>query len=197
MRVIAGTFGGRRIRAPRGARTRPTSDRVREALFSATGPVAGLSVLDLYAGSGALAIEALSRGAARAVLVERSRAALAVLRANLSLLGLGHRAAVVALPLERAGGAVRARGPYDLVLVDPPYEALAAGVVATVLGRLLPSPGVLVAGARLVLEHAARDEAPALAGMSRVRTRAYGDTALSSYVAAGTTGLGALGALAR
>ena len=89
MRVVAGTLGGRRLRAPRGTDTRPTSDRVREAVFSMLGPLDGMRVLDLFAGSGALGIEALSRGATHAVFVERTRPALDVLRANLEALGLG------------------------------------------------------------------------------------------------------------
>ena len=89
MRVVAGRLGGRRLRAPRGRDTRPTSDRVREALFAMLGPIDGVRVLDLFAGSGALAIEALSRGAAGAVIVERDGRAVEVIRANLEALGLG------------------------------------------------------------------------------------------------------------
>ena len=102
MRVIAGELGGRRLATPRGDATRPTSERVREALFSMLGRSDGLRVLDLFAGSGALGIEALSRGAAHATFVERSAPALAALRANLAALGLGERASV------RAGDALAA-----------------------------------------------------------------------------------------
>lgn len=127
MRVIAGRFGGRRLAAPRGAATRPTADRVREALFSMLGSLDGASVLDLFAGTGALGIEALSRGAAQAVFVERDRLALSALRANLAALGLGAeggepqvqvraRDAVAAL-----GGAIEQGETYDLVFLDPPY----------------------------------------------------------------------------
>src|SRR6185295_8236746 len=98
MRVIAGRLGGRRLVAPRGLATRPTSDRVREALFSMLGDVAGAMVLDLYAGTGALAIEALSRGAERAVFVENARPALAALHENLGSLGLEGKAKVLAQP---------------------------------------------------------------------------------------------------
>src|SRR5580692_6775643 len=123
MRVIAGRLGGRRLTAPRGMATRPTSDRVREALFSALGPLGGAAVLDLYAGTGALGIEALSRGAARATFVESARPALAALRDNLAALGLEGAARVLAMPVERA--VTRLGGAFDLVLADPPYAETA------------------------------------------------------------------------
>src|ERR1700758_5362053 len=117
MRVIAGTLGGRRLKAPPGRATRPTSDRVREALFSMLGELDGERVLDLFAGSGALGIEALSRGAARAVFVERGAAAGRVLRENLGSLGLGPERAE--LRREDAAAALRAaaaaRETYDLL----------------------------------------------------------------------------------
>src|SRR5947208_2259988 len=124
MRVIAGRLGGRRLKAPAGARTRPTAERVREALFAMLEDVADARVLDLFAGSGALGIEALSRGAASAVFVERDPAALRALRENLAALGLGRDVAEV-----RRSDAMRAlhsaqrRGEnYDLVFIDPPYD---------------------------------------------------------------------------
>src|SRR6185369_7871918 len=102
MRIIAGRLGGRRLAAPRGSATRPTTDRVREALFSALGDVTGALVCDLYAGTGALGIEALSRGARRAVFIESARPALAALRRNLADLDLDDAARVFPLPVERA-----------------------------------------------------------------------------------------------
>lgn len=185
MRVIAGRLGGRRLVAPRGAETRPTTDRVREALFSALGDVSGAAVCDLYAGTGALGIEALSRGAARAVFVESGRAALAALRENLASLDLGQIARVIPLPVERALDRltqVEGDAPFDLVLMDPPWAALPAAAAAA--GRLvrlglLAPPG---RPARLVLEHARRDAAPAIPGLSLESTRTYGDTAVSLYV---------------
>src|SRR6476646_2543843 len=124
MRVIAGRLGGRRLKAPAGRRTRPTSERVREALFAMLEDVAGAHVLDLFAGSGALGIEALSRGAAGAVFVERDAGALRALGDNLAALGLAPPVAVV-----RRADAVRAvekaraaQEKYDLVFIDPPYE---------------------------------------------------------------------------
>jgi 16S rRNA (guanine966-N2)-methyltransferase len=120
VRVIAGEFRGRRLAAPRGSGTRPTSDRVREATFNSLGSMGVVEdavVLDAFAGSGALGIEALSRGAARCTFVERDRGALAALRANLAACGLGaDRAAVVV-----GDGRTHATGSYDLALLDPPY----------------------------------------------------------------------------
>ncbi|HEY4996513.1 MAG TPA: 16S rRNA (guanine(966)-N(2))-methyltransferase RsmD, partial [Solirubrobacteraceae bacterium] len=122
MRVIAGSLGGRRLKAPPGRITRPTSERVREAIFSMLGEIAGARVLDLFAGSGALGIEALSRGAARVVFVERDGAAASVLAENLAALGIGAPAAELrridaaqALRSARAG-----KETYDLVFIDPP-----------------------------------------------------------------------------
>ncbi|MFN2557349.1 MAG: 16S rRNA (guanine(966)-N(2))-methyltransferase RsmD [Nitriliruptorales bacterium] len=123
MRVIAGTARGRRLSAPPGRDTRPTSDRVKEALFSALGPrLRGARVADLYAGSGALGIEALSRGAASATFVERSRSAQRALSDNLSRSGLEAQAFVVRDDV-RAALRTRPRGaPFDIVLIDPPYD---------------------------------------------------------------------------
>lgn len=177
MRVIAGRLGGRRLVAPRGLATRPTTDRVREALFSALGPLGGASVLDLYAGTGALGIEAISRGAQRAVFVESARPALTALRENLAALDLGAVTRVLAQPVARPlpPGA----GPFDLVFADPPYAALAE--IPPLLAALAPA---LAPGARVVLEHASRDAAPALAGLAARPTRVYGDTAITLYDAA-------------
>ena len=175
MRVIAGRFGGRRLQAPPGSATRPTSDRVREALFSileAGGPVAGATVLDLYAGSGALGIEALSRGAGRAVFVERDPRAAGVLRANLAALGvaeaeadLRRRDVLAALRDAREPGET-----YDLVLCDPPYR-LAAGLGGPLSEALGP---VLAPGARVVTESDRR--APLDLPLPRIDERRYGDT---------------------
>ena len=183
MRVIAGKLRGRRLRAPKGLGTRPTPDRVREALFAALGPVDGLRVLDLYAGSGALGIEALSRGADRVVMVERSRAALDALRGNLAALELRAASTVLATSVERALPTIAQLGPYDLVLADPPYADVESGRVAPVLAQLLARAEVLAADARIVLEHAARNDPPTLGAVGLLRTRTYGDTALSLYAA--------------
>src|SRR5262249_11647223 len=123
-RVIAGELGGRVLKVPRGMATRPTGAKVREALFNVLADVSGAKVLDLYAGSGALAIEALSRGAELAVLVEHDRAALACIRDNVAALGLAARTEVVPLRLPRGLTRALARGPFDLVLCDPPWADL-------------------------------------------------------------------------
>ncbi len=179
MRVIAGEFGGRRLHAPRGSRTRPTSDRVREALFMRLEPLAGVVVTDLFAGSGALGIEALSRGAAFAHFVEPDRHALDALRANLADLDLAARAKV--WPLRLPGAVARlaeALASSSLVLADPPY----GGADARRLFEALGAPARLPDGARVVLERHAKDEVPEVIGaLSRVDTRRYGETVVDIY----------------
>jgi 16S rRNA (guanine966-N2)-methyltransferase len=178
VRVVAGRFGGRRLQAPPGRDTRPTSDRVREALFSMLGPLHEASVLDLFAGSGALAIEALSRGAGAATLVERDPRAIAVIRANLRALELGDdEARVVHAPARAALRDASARGDaYDLVLLDPPYRD------APALGRELSEalPAVLAPDARVVVESDRR--APLALDLRVVRERRYGDTLIRIHV---------------
>ncbi len=191
MRVIAGTAGGRPLRSPRGHRTRPTADRVREALFSSLGAeLAGARVLDLFAGSGALGIEALSRGAAWATFVERDPKALAVVAANLASTGLASRASVVRGEAARFCAEPRG-GPFDLVFCDPPYEQPLATVVALV-ERLGDARG-LAPGARVVFERDRRDsEVTSRPELGRVlvedRRRSYGDTVLL-YLRADIEGL--------
>lgn len=174
MRVIAGDARGRRLVTPRGDRTRPTADRVREALFSSLQPrLPGARVLDLFAGSGALAIEALSRGADHATLVERARPALEAIRTNLDTAGVADRATVVAARLP--GALDRVAGPFDLVFLDPPYE-LDRDVLAATLAAL---PPLLADDGALHLEQAARAGAPPWpASLRPGRTRGYGDTAI-------------------
>lgn len=182
MRVVGGDLGGRRLRTPVGAETRPTSDLVRGALFDALearrGGLGGLRTLDLFAGSGALGIEALSRGAAEAWFVERSPAALAVLRGNVETLGLGPRVRVLAADVRRAlgGGALR-DVRFGLVLADPPY----AQGVSALLPAVATAPWLLRDGL-CAFEHAAREELPVRSGtLGRVWHRAYGGTAVSVY----------------
>ncbi|MEE2664494.1 MAG: 16S rRNA (guanine(966)-N(2))-methyltransferase RsmD [Myxococcota bacterium] len=174
MRVIAGRLRSRRLRAsPRGVR--PTADRVRESLFAALGDVEGARVLDLFAGTGALGIEALSRGASRAVFVERARASLAVLRGNLADLELGAESQVLSIDAQRALRLLAERKErFDLVLVDPPY---AAGLQAAVLESLLRL-GLVTPGGSVVVERAKRDPLLLAEGWLRERERTYGDTVL-------------------
>lgn len=178
MRVVAGRLGGRRLQAPRGAQTtRPTSDKVREATFAMLGELEGARVLDLFAGTGALGIEALSRGASSALFVERDRRALQALKANLAGLGLAPPQAqvragdtLVALRAAREGGET-----YDLVFVDPPY-----GQARELEGPLSDTlPAALGPCARVVVESDRR--APLRLGLQPLRERRYGDTLIAIY----------------
>jgi 16S rRNA (guanine966-N2)-methyltransferase len=180
VRIVAGLYGGRRIAAPPGTMTRPTSDRVREALFSMLGPLDDQVALDLFAGSGALGLEALSRGASRAVFVERDRRALATLRANVTTLGLSaERAWVRPGDAGRvARDAVARAEAYDLVFLDPPYR-LAAGLGAA-LGVTLT--GLLTPDARVVTESSER--APMALTLPITQERRYGDTLIRIHIAA-------------
>ena len=178
MRIVAGTHRGRRLRAPAGTATRPTADRVREAVFSIIGPVDGLDVLDLFAGSGALGLEALSRGAASAVLVDRSPRAASAARANAEDLGLAHKVRIVRRDWRSALAAERAAGRrFGLCLLDPPYS-LTDRVVAGVGALLAP---LMESSATVVIEHSAALPPPEPSGLEIAsRTdRTYGDTAVS------------------
>lgn len=179
MRVIAGTLGGRSLVAPKGQATRPTSDRVREALFSMLGDVTDTSVLDLYAGTGALGIEALSRGAARAVFVENARPALDALRRNLDSLNLRQTTSVISSPVAKAIRSLTANTRFDLVLVDPPYADLDDAVEVV---EALVRAGHCAENVRVVLEHASRDSGPEIKGLEFEMTRRYGDTSVSFYL---------------
>jgi 16S rRNA (guanine966-N2)-methyltransferase len=171
MRVVAGAFKGHPLHAPRGSRTRPTADRVREALFSILGDVQGARVLDLFAGSGALGIEALSRGAASATFVERDPRAVSAIRRNLDAVG--------------ADGEVRrqdvlryltaASGPYDLVFADPPYDCAAR--LADPLSERLRA--VLSDHARIVTESDKR--MPLELSFPLITERVYGDTRIAVH----------------
>jgi 16S rRNA (guanine966-N2)-methyltransferase len=173
VRVVAGEFKGRRLHAPRGARTRPTADRVREALFSMLGDVSGARVLDLYAGSGALGIEALSRGAESAVFVEREQQALAALRRNLEAVG----ADAVVRRQDVLRFLARPEGKFDLVFCDPPYD------VAPAVGPALEDalPGLAEENARIVTESDKRN--PLLLSLPLVVERSYGDTRIAIHSA--------------
>jgi 16S rRNA (guanine966-N2)-methyltransferase len=175
VRVVAGEFKGRPLRAPRGMRTRPTADRVREALFSTLGDVSGTRVLDLYAGTGALGIEALSRGAASAVFVERDPHAAATIAANLRSLGLAERVRRV----DALRFIARAEGTFDLVFCDPPYDSVPR--VAGPLSERLPA--LLAEGARIVTESDKR--MPLELPFPLLAERTYGDTRIAIHSAPG------------
>ena len=172
-RIIAGIWGGRRLATPRGSDTRPTSDRVREALFSSLeselGSFEGLRVLDLYAGSGALGLEALSRGAEWADFVEKNRAAAGVIGKNMAELGVPKaRARVHVEPVDRFLGQVR--DGFDLIFLDPPYSTPAAEVMQVVTA--LPQGGLVV------VERSSRDPFTWPDNRTGLRERAYGETTL-------------------
>ena len=205
MRIIAGEFRSRALEAPSGLATRPTSDRLRETLFNVIAlrikrSDGGAAFLDLYAGSGAVGIEALSRGAANVVFVERAPAALAVLRANLARLGLSegfqiHAGSVGAWLRKFATGAGLGRkagreperkpGPapaFDLVFLDPPYDA--AQEYAATLGLLGGAAGLLAQGALVIAEHRRKERLEDCYGsLERTRLLEQGDAALSFYAA--------------
>jgi len=173
VRIVAGDFKGRRLHAPRGGRTRPTADRVREALFSMLGDVSGAHVLDLYAGSGALGIEALSRGAGGALFVERDQRALAALRRNLD--AVGAHADIRRQDAMRF--LARPEGRFDLVFCDPPYDD--APRVAAALADALPE--ITRENARIVTESDKRN--PLLLPLPLLVERAYGDTRIAIHSA--------------
>jgi 16S rRNA (guanine966-N2)-methyltransferase len=176
-RIIGGRFGGRRIAAPVGQDTRPTADRVREALFGALGPLDGTRFLDLYAGSGAVGLEALSRGAEHALLVESDPKAARVARENVALLG-AVRQAVLAVARVDATLALGPPGPpYDVVYADPPYPTTEADIGAMLAA--LAQRGWLAPDATVVVERSRRSPEPAwVPGITPERSRRYGDTIL-------------------
>lgn len=182
MRIIGGSVGGRKIRAPRGQATRPTSDRVREALFSILGPPGeGLRVLDLFAGAGGLGLEALSRGAAQAVFVDRAIVAVRCIQANAEVLGLGERVIVVRAEVHDVLlSLARAAETFGWIFIDPPYAGNESTLTLDTLGDRAAS---LVAAAGVVVVEHDRKNAPAEThgGLALVDRRRYGDTEVSFY----------------
>ena len=181
MRVVAGTARGRRLRSPEGDRTRPTSDRVRESVFNALfsqGRIDDARVVDLFAGSGALGIEALSRGAAHVWFVESDRAAVAVIDDNLDTLGFRAEATVLASEVGRALAAGFG-GPVDLVLADPPYAYDDWVGLSEALAPLVDADGLLVAESGAPV-----DLGP---GWEKVRERTYGGTVITFAHRSGAT----------
>ena len=175
VRVTAGSARGRMLRIPRRSVTRPTSAKLREAIFASLGGFWFETVADLFAGSGILGIEALSRGASFATFVESNRAAASIIRSNLEKSGFADRSEVVARPVEeflRSGD-----DAFDLVLADPPYEyADLDRLIVSISMRLVSEGGVLV------LEHASRRPPPAVGGLALSKTRTHGDSGFSVYV---------------
>ncbi len=177
MRIVGGTLGGRVLRAPAGAATRPTSEKVRQAIFNILPDLEGAHVLDLFAGSGALGLEALSRGAAHVTFVDAAKPALAAVRANLDDLGVADRATVMAGDAVAIAGRQVPAEPWRVVFVDPPYRSdLAVRATGAIpLAHLAP-------GAVIVIEHDRRNAPPdALGSLLRTDQRRYGDTLVSFY----------------
>jgi 16S rRNA (guanine966-N2)-methyltransferase len=179
VRIIGGHDRGRRLRAPRGRGTRPTADRVRVSLFDVLGPgIAGARVLDLFAGTGAVGLEALSRGAARVVFVERDPTALGALRANLAAIGASRAAARVLAGdvLRVMPGLGAEEGPFDVVFIDPPY---ATGLAGRALAALAAAR-ICREGTEVVVQHSTRTALPPVEGLRpHRRARRFGDTALT------------------
>ncbi|MBM2617556.1 16S rRNA (guanine(966)-N(2))-methyltransferase RsmD [Actinoplanes sp. LDG1-06] len=179
-RIIAGAHGGRRLSAPAGALTRPTSDRVREAFFSALDSMidlAGVRFADLYAGSGAVGLEALSRGASHALLVESDGKAARVIRENIVALRVGHAARLVTGKVAQAVAGPPDGGAYDVVFADPPYAVTDAELVD--VQQSLIDFGWLTSGAVVILERASRGGAVTwVDGITADRSRRYGETTL-------------------
>jgi len=177
MRIIAGRCKGRSLKGPTGAGVRPTSDRLRETIFNILREdVAGAEVLDAFAGTGALGLEALSRGAARVTFVERDPRAIAVLRQNVEACGAGNACAIIRDDFIGLSARHGDRDRFTLALLDPPYDYGDLDAVLVEAGRLLAPTGTVV------LEHSRRRETPPQAGpVTRRRVVAAGDSALSFY----------------
>jgi len=190
MRIVGGSLGGRVLKAPAGAATRPTSEKVRQAMFNILPDVEGMHVLDLFAGSGALGIEALSRGAAYATFIDTAKPALAIVRANLRELALDDRATVLAGDAIALAARHEPPSPYQLVFIDPPYRSDLATRAVSALQHLAPDAIVVIEHDRRrsprPRDRAARiydTGAPpeTLGSLLRTDERRYGDTLVSFY----------------
>ena len=177
MRVTGGTGRGRRLKAPAGSGVRPTSDKVKQALFNILGQkAAGAVFLDLYAGAGGIGIEALSRGAERVVFVDASRESVKTIKQNIEQTGFGDRAAVIQSDVETF--LRRPSGPYDIVFLDPPYAVDMAPLLVRAAGA-----GILKRDAVVIAEHFKKQPSPERAGsLTLLREAKYGDTVLAFYM---------------
>ena len=178
MRIVGGKYRSRTLQAPKGMETRPTLDQVREALFNILqGQVEGTDMLDLYGGSGAVALEAVSRGANSAVICDQSRDAVSVIRKNIASLSCQNQVTVLQMKDLSALARLEQEGrSFDLVFLDPPYRM----EMTDMLVRLAAGP-LLKAGAKVVWEHSASMEAADIQGMRLLSTRKYRDTCLTFY----------------
>jgi 16S rRNA (guanine966-N2)-methyltransferase len=174
MRIIAGAFKGRRLKAPTWDGLRPTSDKLRETLFNILTPrIEDAAVLDVFAGTGAVGLESLSRGASRAVFIEQDRRAAELISTNAALCGVENRCVIIRDRAERALTRPGVNELFDVVVLDPPYDFEPLGqVLDAAVGHLAP-------GGVLILEHAHRRRVPAIAGARLMRTVRSGDSALT------------------
>jgi 16S rRNA (guanine(966)-N(2))-methyltransferase RsmD len=176
MRIIAGLHKGRSLKAPQWKGLRPTSDKLRETLFNILAPrVEGARVLDVFAGTGAVALEALSRGAFAATCIDNDRRAVKLIEENAALCGELNRCAIIRDVVERVLQRPIPGGPFDIVVLDPPYDYAALAEVVRGAGSQLAAGGIVV------LEHASRVTPPAPASVARTRTVKSGDSALTFY----------------
>jgi 16S rRNA (guanine(966)-N(2))-methyltransferase RsmD len=176
MRIIAGTNKGRALKTPKWEGLRPTSDKLRETLFNILAPrIDGARVLDVFAGTGAVALEALSRGAVAATCIDNDRRAARLIEENATLCGEQNRCAIIRENVERALQRPVPGGPFEIIVLDPPYEYAALEDVVRQAGRQRAAGGVVV------LEHASRVTPPAAPGLALTRTVKSGDSALTFY----------------
>ncbi len=178
MRIISGTSRGRKLVTPKNRSLRPTSDRVKESIFNILREeIEGRMVLDLFAGTGNLGIEALSRGARKAIFVEKRRHALGLIQRNLAQFGLEERSEVLPMDTNRAIGILKQRGKtFDLIFMDPPYEK---GLIEIILTRLNSHP-IYHRDSILVIEHHRREPLPPIPyGWNLIRQRQMGETVIS------------------
>jgi 16S rRNA (guanine(966)-N(2))-methyltransferase RsmD len=180
VRIVAGRWRNRRLAVPAGLSTRPTSDKTREAIFDILGDVREAIVADLFAGSGALGIEALSRGAGRLILVDRSNRAVRCIRSNLNSLDAGPQARVIRRDLSRGFSFLVEFGPFDLILADPPYSK---GWVKRLLNRL--PERLLSPDGRLIIESDLKEAPAETRPWSLLRQRRYGQTAITIFTLEG------------
>jgi 16S rRNA (guanine966-N2)-methyltransferase len=174
VRIISGLYGGRIISAPDSKRTHPMSERIRNALFNSIhDEIAGANILDAFAGTGAIGIEALSRGAASAVFLERDRLAQKNLNENLELLNIGNAAKLVKAPVASWVSTYNGEN-FDIIFADPPFNDVQFSTVVRLMGLLKP-------GALMVLSHPGRDECPTRSGVVVVDNRSYGDATLTLF----------------
>lgn len=180
MKITGGTFKGRKVKAPKGRGTRPTTDMLRKAIFDVLGPKDLGRVLDLYAGSGSFGFEALSRGAEEVVLVEKDKKTAELIKKNAETLGVKDKVKVLSLDAKKAVRVLAEKGKvFNLIFLDPPYGDLQK--VPQVLEEIVLKE-LLTEGGTLVLQHPSRQDPPQTNGLLLQKTKTYGDSALSFFI---------------